>query len=316
MKLELRQLRHVLALERYRNFARAAESIGLTQPALTRSIQTLEESVGARLFDRDRSRVEPTRIGARLIEESRALLQQSEQLQRTIQGLVGAEEGPLSIGAGPYAADVSVGIAVGRMLLKHPRLKISVAGGDWPELTRRVLSGELEVAIAEASLARGDRRLAVEELPAHQAYYFCRAGHPLTELPGVTVDDVHRFPLVATSLPSRVIAPLGRSRSDASLDELDETPTGEARTSTFHMVLQIVQHSDAVSAGLPSQIAQDVALGRLVQLPIEVPGLQTGYGIIRLAHRTLSPAAELFVDVLREVEREVSVESPSGPHRR
>jgi DNA-binding transcriptional LysR family regulator len=305
MRLELRQLRHLLALDRYRNFARAAENIGLTQPALTRSIQTLEESVGARLFDRDRSRVEPTRIGARLIEESRALLQQTEQLQRTIQGLVGAEEGPLSIGAGPYPADVSVGIAVGRMLRKHPRLKISVAGGDWPELTKRVLSGELELAIAESSLACDDKRLAVEELPAHQVHYFCRSGHPLTALPEVAPDDVRAYPLVATSLPSRVIAALGRSRSDASLDKLDETPTVEARTSTFHMVLQIVQHSDAVSAGLPSQIEQDVALGRLVRLPLEVPGLQTGYGIIRLAHRTLSPAADLFVEQLREVEREL-----------
>jgi len=73
MKLDLRQLRHVLALDRHRNFGRAAEAIGLTQPALSRSLQALEDEIGARLFDRDRSRVEPTAVGARLEAGMRGL---------------------------------------------------------------------------------------------------------------------------------------------------------------------------------------------------------------------------------------------------
>ena len=74
MNIDLRQLRHVLALDQYRNFARAASALGLTQPALSRSIQALEKSIGGRLFDRDRTRVEPTPVGERLIAEARPLL--------------------------------------------------------------------------------------------------------------------------------------------------------------------------------------------------------------------------------------------------
>jgi DNA-binding transcriptional LysR family regulator len=55
MNIDLRQCRHVLALDRHRSFARAADALGLTQPALTRSLQALEKSIGARLFDRDRT---------------------------------------------------------------------------------------------------------------------------------------------------------------------------------------------------------------------------------------------------------------------
>ena len=51
MSLELRVMRHLLALDEHRNFARAARELGITQPALSRSIQTLEVSIGARLFD-------------------------------------------------------------------------------------------------------------------------------------------------------------------------------------------------------------------------------------------------------------------------
>ena len=93
MGLNLNQLRHLLALDRHRNFARAAEELGLTQPALTRSLQMLERIIGARLFDRDRSHVEPTAVGARLIAHARPLLDQAHEVEQDIRQLLGVEVG-------------------------------------------------------------------------------------------------------------------------------------------------------------------------------------------------------------------------------
>jgi DNA-binding transcriptional LysR family regulator len=148
MRIELRQLRHLLALERFRKFARAAESIGLKQPALTRSIQTLEDSVGTRLFDRDHSRVEPTLAGTTLIREAQAVLDRAADLEQAMRRIADVRAGRLRIGAGPMAAGGSVGIALGRMLARHPGVRINVAVADWPQLTDKVLSGELEFAVA------------------------------------------------------------------------------------------------------------------------------------------------------------------------
>lgn len=302
MKLDLRQLRHVLALDKYRNFARAAEAIGITQPALTRSIQTLENSIGARIFDRDRKRVEPTTVGLRLIEQATLLLGQARILEREVQRTINLEGGQLFIGAGPYPAEISVGIAVGRMVRRHPSIRVDVLTGDWPDLTKRILAGELDVAIAETSLAQEDDRLTVEQLPRHQAFYFCRPGHPLLEQASLTVDDVQQYPLVATSIPARLVKSTGRRNPDEDSNGMDGAPVTEVRTTSAHMIRQIVQHCDAVGLALPQQIEQEVTLGRLVRLPLQVPALATAYGIIRLAHRTLSPAAELLVGLLREVE--------------
>jgi DNA-binding transcriptional LysR family regulator len=303
MRLELRQLRHLLALNKYRSFARAAEALGLTQPALTRSIQTLEEHVGARLFDRDRSRVEPTVVGTRLIQESEMLLGRAEEVVREIQRITGLKGGTLRIGAGPVPASTSVGVAVGRLLQLHSGLKCELAVADWPTLTRQVLSGELELAVAEASLAREDRRLVVDELEKHRGSYFCRAGHPLTKLSKITTEDALRYPLVATSLPTRLAKALGRSRADASLDESEADSASEVRTSSYDVIRTIVWSSDAVSIALPAQIERDVALGTLVALRVDGAEIISDYGIIRLAHRSLSPAAEQFVNLLKEVER-------------
>jgi len=302
MKLELRQLRHVLALDKYRNFARAAEAIGITQPALTRSIQTLENSIGARIFDRNRKRVEPTAVGLQLIEQATLLLGQVRILEREVQRTINLDGGQLFIGAGPYAAEISVGIAVGRMVRLHPSIRIDVVTGDWPDLTKRILAGELDVAIAETSLAREDDRLDVEQLPPHQAFYFCRRGHPLVEQASLTIDDVRRYPLVATTIPARLIESLGRRNPDEGGDGMDGAPATDIRTTSAHMIRQIVQHCDAVGLALSRQIEGEIALGPLVRLPLHVPELRSGYGIIRPAHRTLSPAAAVFVGLLREVE--------------
>ena len=103
---ELRLLRHALALARYRNFARAAEALHLTQPSLSRSIAVLEKDLGVRLFDRSKSGVRPTAYGELLLQRGAALVGGEDELRREIQLLAGLETGTLCIGAGPYPPDI------------------------------------------------------------------------------------------------------------------------------------------------------------------------------------------------------------------
>lgn len=302
MQLALRQLRHVLALDQFRNFARAAEALGLTQPALSRSIQLLEKSVGAKLFDRDRSRVEPTVIGERLVKQARALVNHASDVEKDLQQVLGLDVGLLRIGAGPYSADISVGTAVGRFSRAHPGVRVDVSVDDWPTLIRRVLFGEIDMAIAEISLAVDDARLIVEPLPIHQARFFCRTGHRLADGSVPTLDDVRRYPLVAPSLPARLaqLTDLRNTRTPYGLPTTVAAP--EIRVGTFDLARRIIMESDAVGIALVSQVAGEAALGKLVALPLELPWLKTNFGIIRLANRTPAPAAVAFMAVLREVE--------------
>jgi DNA-binding transcriptional LysR family regulator len=302
MRLGLRQLRHLLALDRYRNFARAAEAVGLTQPALSRSIQALEESLGTRLFDRDRSGIEPTAVGARLIERARPLLQQARDIEMDVRSMIDVGTGLLCIGAGPYSAELSVGTAVGRLVRRHPSLTVDLSVADWPELARRTLAGELDLAVAETSLAQDDDRLVVEALPEHAGCIFCRAGHPLAGKAGATLDDVTEFPLVMTSIPPRmrsVLESSGLRRRESARRDVVATAI---HVDNLFLARQVVLESDAVSVGSPGQLAADISAGRLVALPIDMPDLKTVYGIIRLARRTPSPAATAFIEILREVE--------------
>jgi DNA-binding transcriptional LysR family regulator len=305
MKLDLRQLRYVLALDQHRNFARAAEAVGLTQPALSRSLQALEKSLGARLFDRDRARVQSTPVGERLVERARLLLNQARSIEQDLQQMVGLEVGLLRIGTGTYPADLSVGTAIGRLIRRHPGLMADLTVGDWPELVRRVASGELDMAVADTEVARHDDRLSVEMLPEHRLRMFCRAGHPLLERDAPTLEEVRRYPLVATALPKRLSALAAKDNQGLRSYLPDGSTAPEIRVGSFPLIARIVLESDAVGGAAPIQIAEAVAGGQLVILDLDLPWLTTKYGIIRLANRTPSPAAETFIEILREVEAAV-----------
>jgi DNA-binding transcriptional LysR family regulator len=302
MNIDLRQCRHVLALDQHRNFARAADALGLTQPALSRSLQALEKSIGARLFDRNRTRVEPTPVGERLIERARLLVNQARDIEQDLKQMLGLEVGLLRIGAGPYPADLSVGTAIGRLVRRHPALMVDLSVADWSELIRRVASGELELAIADTGLAKQDDRLVVDSLPQHKLSFFCRKGHPLAGLAGLMLDELRKFPLVGTALPPQLAALAAKEGKGMRANLPAGVTAPEIRVDTFPLARRIVMESDAIGGAVPSQIEDSVARGEVVTLPLDLPWLKTGYGIIRLANRTPSPAAESFMQILREVE--------------
>lgn len=302
MNIDLRQCRHVLALDRHRSFARAADALGLTQPALTRSLQVLEKSIGARLFDRDRTRVEPTAVGERLIDRAQLLVNQARDIEQDLKQMLGLEIGLLRIGAGPYPADLSVGTAIGRLVQRHPALMVDLSVADWSELIRRVASGELELAIADTGIAKQDDRLVVESLPRHKLGFFCRSGHPLAGRAALTLEELRQYPLVGTALPPQLAALAAKDRKGMRSNLPAGVTAPEIRVDTFALARRIVMQSDAVGGAVPSQIQDSVARGELATLPLDLPWLETAYGILRLANRTPSPAAKAFMEILREVE--------------
>lgn len=293
MNIRFRHLRHAAALADEGSYSEAARVLHLSQPALSRSIQALEAAVGARLFDRTSAGVTPTEIGRMLIEHAHTVLSLTSDLERELRMAMGLEIGSLAVGAGPYPAEISVGAACGRLAGLHPGLKLDVRVGDWRFLTQLVVEGQVDVAVAETSVAEQDDRLETEALPRHQGYVIARSDHPLARQTDVALDEARAYPLVTSSVPER----MGRLSPDIRVD-------------TFDLVRSIVLESEALGLALPSQIAEDLEAGRLVCLPVAAPWLHTNYGFIRLKNRTPSPAAVAFMDIVRSLEQEILDKEP------
>jgi DNA-binding transcriptional LysR family regulator len=105
MNVTLRQLEAFLKLAAYRSFSEAAQQVGLSQPAFSASIRRLEETVSARLFDRDTRSVAPTEAGERLLRTVGPRLEEIEAELEALSELREKPAGTIRITAGDHAAD-------------------------------------------------------------------------------------------------------------------------------------------------------------------------------------------------------------------
>jgi len=304
--LELRLLHQALTLARHRNFARAAQALHLTQPALSRSIAGLETTLGERLFDRSRRGVEPTAFGQMLLARAQPLVDAATELERDFRLLRGLQIGELRVGAGAYAVELSVSQAVGRLMARHPDLQVELASHDLRSIIAALLDRRLDLAVIDCSMVDGEADIAVEALPEHEGRFFCRAGHPLVALERPSLAQVFAYPYVGTRLPQRVAAAFFEKARVGRFDALTGDYVPPIKVDSIAAAKDVVMKCDAVGAAPLAMIAPEVRAGQLCCLPLRFDWLRTQYGFAYLRARRLSPAALAFMAEVRSVEAGLS----------
>jgi DNA-binding transcriptional LysR family regulator len=301
--IKLQQLAHALALRHHGNFHRAAKSQHLSQPAFSRSIQSLEEALGVTLFDRRNTVATPTLYGEALLTRAAAILAETNELEREIRLLQGLDGGCLSLALGVYAAELSAGRAVGELLRRHPNIRCHAKLHHWRDVADQVLARSIDLGVAEISELKTIARLRVELVGQHEVVLFCRWGHPLQQRDDLAKSDLDAYPVATARIPRRGMGLFpGKCQQDAATGgliptvEVDDLATARA----------VVQGSDAFGAATPVQIEPWLRNGELAVLAYRQPWLRLEYGFIYLEHRMLSPAAEVFMALVREIEVEVA----------
>jgi DNA-binding transcriptional LysR family regulator len=320
MPIELRFIRHAIALARHRNYARAAQSLGLTQPALSRSIATLEAQLGVRLFDRASRGVEPTAFGRLFIERGGPLLRNAVDLRRELTQLKALDAGELTVAAGTHAGTLILGEAIAELVADHPRLRLKISLADFRTVGRRVLQGDADVGLADVAWA-DEPRLAVEHIGRNRLVVAVRPSHPLAGRRHVTLEQLLEYPVASTPLPVTMAATLPPAMAALQRDDL----TGDAHTSistdSLELAQAIAERTDAVFPVMLALIAAPVRARRLVLLDSSLPWNAVNWGILTLAGRTPSPAAQAFMErvravTVRKAELEAALESELGLPRR
>ena len=209
MALEIRQLRHVLALAELGSFARAAVVLHLSQPALSRSIQGVEQQVGAALFLRTAAGVVPTDIGRVLAQRAREVVQMAEEIEREVLSNRTLQTGQLSVGTGPSPIETIITLALTRFITSHPLVSVRLQLADWDVVLPRLGAREMNFFVAEISTLQREPDLVVEPLSEHALYFVGRRDHPLALRKGVKPGDTFAFPFAAPArIPPRLLAPM------------------------------------------------------------------------------------------------------------
>jgi DNA-binding transcriptional LysR family regulator len=298
----LHHLELINALAKHRHFGRAADQLGISQPALSKGLNHLESVLGVKLFDRA-APIAPTVFGEIVLQRSASLANGFEEMLREIELAKGLYLGTLAVATGIYPAEISVHEAIADVSRQHPWLQCNLVVKDWIGVTDEVMSARCDVGIADITVASGNPELMTEAIRRVVFPMFCRAAHPLATKSRVTLEDVLGYPWVGPSLPESMRSFLPNKQMPFGYSDPATGRTAlRIRVETFSAIRRIVLGGDALSAAAPAMIKDDLEQRRLVILPIELPWLAISYGFIWRRGRSLSPAALSFMKCVRSVE--------------
>ena len=294
--MDVKRLTHLIAVADKRNFARAAEQVNLTQPALTRSVQAAEEEFGMRLFDRGTTAVMPTPAGEFVLERARRLVFDSRCLTRDVGLYRERALGDTAFGVGPFPAATFVAPLLAGLRREYPGVNLRVEVSNWELLLKRLVDEDIEFFVSDSRDIPRDPGLLVEPLRKEPGSFFVRAGHPLAAAKALPLGEVWSHGVASVRVPKGVRAAL------ATLLGLEPgLPLPLAiECDDVRVLRNVALASDTVLAAPNAAVEREVAAGALVALAVEgLPPLFSEMGIVSLRGRTPSPMASVVIAGLR-----------------
>jgi LysR family cyn operon transcriptional activator len=191
-RMNLRHLRAFAAIVDAGGFARAAQRLHLSQPALSRQIHALEAALGVPLFDRVGRRSQLTAQGEDLLRRSRRLLAEADSLGERARSLKSGESGILRFGATPQVIENLLAKFLVRYRRRHPGVEVHLVEDGGARLHERLERGEVHLAIAPAGGRRVERRLL---FPMHVVAAM-PPGHSLSGRRAVEIGELRDEPLL------------------------------------------------------------------------------------------------------------------------
>lgn len=194
--MQLQQLRYFVAVAQTRHFTRAAETVHVAQPSLSKQIRTLERELGAPLFGRARGNVTLTQAGETLLPLARRILADVESARVQVQELVGLARGRLRLGAPPSLSTVLLPDALRVFHDAYPGIAVTVEESGSRDLVRLLAHGELDLALIILPLHTRDPALTTRSILKEPLVVATAAAASPITAKTMRVRDLQRYPVV------------------------------------------------------------------------------------------------------------------------
>jgi DNA-binding transcriptional LysR family regulator len=290
--MDTRQLAAFCAVVERKSFSQAAERLGVTQPAISLQIQSLEKRLGRQLLDRSGRRVEPTEAGQRLYRHAQRLLALEDRLVEDVaQAGEGELRGTLEIGASTGPAAIVVPLMLCEFHEANPDVRVSLVVSDTQAIVDRVAERDLELGIVGA--ARRHRGVVFERFLEDEIVLACPPGHRFAGRT-ITIDHLREEPLIVM-------------QEGAGVRQIieDELRAAGTRLRDLNVPLELgLQESvkSAVEAGhgitfvSRSAVESELASGALASARVKGLEPRRQISLVRASGRPPSQVAQAFVD--------------------
>ena len=293
--VDSRQLQHVISVIEHGSLGRAASALNLSQPALTKSIQRLEERLGVPLFSRESKGMRPTLYGEALRSHAHGILASTEQAIRELEAMQSGEGGTVRVAAGPLVSSEILSRATVNLLREKPdiRIKIHTAiGSQVPGL----LAGQFDFILAQLPLGSSSKGLLQRELINDRISVIARSGHPLVRRKRIPTRELldYRWVLPEVSHSHRIRFSRVFEADGVAMPE----PDLECGSTEF--IKAVVARSDYLGLIASMGIRSDVD-PRIVEIPVASPFMVRPIGIVWRQNQILSSSSRILMAAIQEV---------------
>jgi DNA-binding transcriptional LysR family regulator len=295
MPLNLHFLRIFNAVAEYNNFSRAAEALYISQPAVSRAVQELEEEIGLPLLDRSHRTITLTEAGALLHQYAQRLFAVEQAAETTLEQLKSLERGHLALGASHTTGTYLLPPLMSRFHEQYPGIRLSLEIANTQTILEKLHTQPMDLAFVEGPVR--DTEYVAAPWRTDRLVVIAPPKHPLVERQPVTLLQLAAEPYLQRELGSgtRDIVEAAFHRQELTLNVAIELGSNQAI-------------KQAVSAGLGISIVSNATLdlelsaGTLAVLDLQEVDFRRVLSRVTLKEKPLSRAASAFLQLSAAVE--------------
>lgn len=295
-RLRLRQLRLMLALQEFGSLRRAADNIGMTQPAATKMLHEAEDLLRVELFERLPRGMRPTPFGETVIYYAQMVFAELSGMREELVALESGNLGRVAVGAIPALASGLLTRTIATLKQSHPRLSMSIQVDTSDVLVQALLQDQLDIVLGRIPAGARAEELLFDSLGEEALCVIAGAQNPLAQATQLSWAQLQNETWVLQQHPSPMRSIINQVFHNARVD----IPSSIVETTSIMTLLSLVRQTDMIGA-TPVSVVEDYP-GRdlLAVLPIQFEARLPPFGLITRRHRIQSSAMQAFMSSVRK----------------
>ena len=295
--LQLKQFRQLVTIAATGSIRQAAEILSISQPALSRSIRTIEDSISVKLMNRGPRGVELTKFGQTLVDYGKQIEFSVRFAGEEIEELRGKKEGDIKLGIGPYEGVSVVHIAIDHLLKKRPDAQISVIENNFDVLTTALLDGEIDIMLGPSLVGKKTAGLKTEILAETEVVFAVRSEHPLAQLDNVSLENICEAEWVLPTPQTRVETFF----DNFFINEGHAPPKGPIIMAPGPTAIALLKRRDLVTMISRELIQEELTSRKIKVLSVSNKSLTLPLQLTTREFGKLGPACRDMISVIRHV---------------
>lgn len=276
MPLSLRRLKVLTTIAKHQSVTRAANTLFMTPPAVTKGLRELEIHLQTDLFDRTSKGMVLTEAGEVFLSHAKRALNEIERGEREVERLISGEGGKVWVGATVEAGVLVLPRAIGKLVEQHPQMDVQLRGGDYESLSQAVRTGTLDFFLGMEPDIDAARDLEFTPMYQDQLHLLVRRDHPLLEKTDATLADTLDFRWLLTAGEGRPFELLKANFKEANL----EFPSNPMIVDSISFFRGTAKTTDAIAVVSGARLLAEFEMNQLKKLSIPLTKTQHNVGIV------------------------------------